>query len=138
MLFITPQIIDAREGGLPNEPQSVIPQRPDKLLPKIPQVDQNTGALIGGPSSLPNAVSYLTRETDILYHTIYESRITPDESRKLKELKIAIEQLDAQCEILKAQYPAQQAQVYSHQQQLKALLDRNQQMARLLFSKKYF
>ncbi|MCW0220617.1 MAG: hypothetical protein OJI67_19985, partial [Prosthecobacter sp.] len=138
MLFITPQIIDAREGGLPNEPQSVIPQRPDKLLPKIPQVDQNTGALIGGPSSLPNAVSYLTRETDILYHTIYESRITPDESRKLKELKIAIEQLDAQCEILKAQYPAQQSQIYSHQQQLKALLDRNQQMARLLFSKKYF
>lgn len=138
MLFITPQIIDAREGGLPNEPQSVIPQRPDKLLPKIPQVDQNTGALIGGPSSLPNAVSYLTRETDILYHTIYESRITEDESRKLKELKIAIEQLDAQCEILKAQYPAQQSQIYSHQQQLKALLDRNQQMARLLFSKKYF
>jgi len=138
MLFITPQIIDARDGGLPNEPQSVIPQRPDKLLPKIPQVDQTNGALIGGPKSLPNAVAYLTRETDILHHTIYEGRITPDESRKVKELKIAVEQLDAQCESLKQQYPGDYALIYDHQQKLKALLDRNQQMARLLFSKKYF
>jgi hypothetical protein len=138
MLFITPQIIDAREGGLPPEPQSVIPQRPSQFLPKIPQVDPNSGAIIGGPDALPNAVGYLTRETDILHHTIYEGRITPDESRKVKELKIAVEQLDAQCEVLKVQYPGQLHLIYTHQQQLKALLDRNQQMARLLFSKKYF
>ncbi|WP_166647403.1 type II secretion system protein GspD [Prosthecobacter fusiformis] len=138
MLFITPQIIDARDGGLPAEPQSVIPQRPAHLLPKIPKVDPNSGAIIGGPDSLPNAVSYLTRETDILHHTIYEGRITPDETRKVKELKIAVEQLDAQCEILKVQYPAQLSLINSHQLQLKGLLDRNQQMARLLFSKKYF
>ncbi|MEN3944120.1 hypothetical protein WJU23_22650 [Prosthecobacter sp. SYSU 5D2] len=138
MLFITPQIIDARDGGLPAEPQSVIPQKPSQYLPKIPQVDPNSGAIIGGPESLPNAVAYLTRETDILHHTIYESRITPDESRKVKELKIAVEQLDAQCEVLKVQYPGQLHIIYTNQQQLKALLDRNQQMARLLFSKKYF
>lgn len=138
MLFITPQIIDARNGGLPPEPQSVIPQVPSQLLPKIPQVDPNNGALIGGPESLPNAVAYLTRETDILHHTIYEGRITPDETRKVKELKIAVEQLDAQCESLKLQYPGQLNLIYSHQQKLKGLLDRNQQMARLLFSKKYF
>jgi len=29
MLFITPTIIDARSGGLPIEPQSVVPQRPN-------------------------------------------------------------------------------------------------------------
>ena len=138
MLFITPQIIDARDGGLPPEPQSVIPQRPDQLTPNIPKVDPNSGALIGGPESLPNAVAYLTRETDILHHTIYEGRITPDESRKVKELKIAVEQLHGQCEIMKQQYPGQLNVIYNHQQQLKALLDRNQQMARLLFSKKYF
>lgn len=138
MLFITPNIIDARDGGLPAEPQSVIPQRPDKLLPKIPQVDPNTGAIIGGPNSLPNAVAYLQRETDILHHTIYESRITPDESRKVKELKIAVEQLHSQCDILKQQYPGQIGQINAQQQQLKILMDRNQQMARLLFSKKYF
>lgn len=138
MLFITPSLIDARNGGLPTEPQSVIPQRPDKLLPKIPQVDPNSGALVGGPKSLPNAVSYLERETDILHHTIYESRITPEETRKVKELKIAVEQLHAQCDIMKQQYPGDYAQINAHQQKLAALLARNQQMARLLFSKKYF
>lgn len=138
MFFITPNLINARDGGLPKEPQSVIPQKANQLLPKIPQVDPNTGALIGGPRSLPNAVAYLQRETDILHHTIYESRITEDESRKVKELKIAIEQINGQCEILKQQYPNDYALIYDNQQQLKALLDRNQQMAKLLFSKKYF
>lgn len=138
MFFITPNLINARDGGLPNEPQSVIPQKAHQILPKIPQVDPNSGALIGGPKSLPNAVAYLQRETDILHHTIYENRITPDESRKVKELKIAIEQINGQCESLKQQYPGDYGMIYDYQQQLKALLDRNQQMARLLFSKKYF
>ncbi len=138
MIFITPTLIDARQGGLPREPQSVIPQRPNQPLPRIPQVDPNTGAVVGGPSALPNAVAFLRRETDILHHTIYESRITPDESRKVRELKVALDHLDAQCEAMKLQYPAQAAQIYAQQMQLKELLDRNQQMARLLFSKKYF
>ncbi len=137
MLFITPTIIDARDGGLPAEPQSVIPQKPNKLLPKIPQVNPTTGALIGGPSSLPNAVAYLQRETDILHHTIDESRITQDESRKLKELKGAVEQLHVQCDLLKQQYPAQFSDIDAHQIALGALLERNKEMARLLFSKKY-
>jgi hypothetical protein len=137
MLFITPNIIDAREGGLPNEPQSVVPQRPGKYLPKIPQIDPRTGALIGGPRSLPNAVTYLERETDILHHTITESRITEDESRKAKELKVAIEQLRAQCDIMKVQYPGDLALIEAHQQQLSGLLVRNQEIGRLLWSKKY-
>lgn len=138
MIFITPSLIDARNGGLPNEPQSVIPQRPDQPLPRIPQVDPNTGVVVGGPAALPNAVAYLQRETDILHHTIYESRITPDESRKVRELKLAVDHLHGQCEAMKLQYPAQAAQVYANQQQLKALQDRNAEMAKLLFSKKYF
>lgn len=138
MLFITPTIIDAREGGLPAEPQSVIPQRPDRLLPKAPKVDPNSGALVGGPDSLPNAVSFLERETDILHHTIFESRITADETRKLKELKIAIDQLHAQCDNLRLQYPGQLGMIDTHQQRLTVLQGRHKEMARLLFSKKYF
>jgi type II secretory pathway component GspD/PulD (secretin) len=138
MLFITPTIINAREGGLPAEPQAVVPQRPNKLLPKIPQVDPNTGSLIGGVESLPNAVSYLERETDILHHTIYESRITPDESRKLKELKIAIDQIYLNCDSLRQQYPGQSAQIDANQVRIQKLQTRYQELARLLFSKKYF
>lgn len=138
MLFITPTIIDPREGGLPSEPQSVIPQKPGRFLPKAPQVDPDSGALIGGPKSLPNAVSYLERETDILHHTIFEARITPDESRKLKEMKIAIDQLFAQCDIMRVQYPSDLVSIDSHQQRLKKLQARHAELARLLFTKKYF
>lgn len=137
MLFITPTIIDPRDGGLPAEPQSVIPQKPNKLLPKTPQIDPGSGALVGGPNSLPNAVSYLERETDILHHTIYESRITADESRKLKELKIAVEHLITQCMNMRLQYPASLQTIDSHQARLEKLLKRNQELGRLLWSKKY-
>jgi hypothetical protein len=137
MLFITPTIIDPKDGGLPAEPQSVIPQKPNKLLPRTPQIDPGSGALVGGPESLPNAVSYLERETDILHHTIYESRITADETRKLKELKIAVEHLITQCMNMRLQYPGHLSTIDSHQARLDKLLKRNQEIARLLWSKKY-
>ncbi len=138
MLFITPTLINAREGGLPAEPQSVIPQRPGSYTPNVPKVDPSTGSLVGGLPALSNAVSYLERETDILHHTIYESRITPDESRKLKELKIAVDQITLSCESLRAQNPGQAAMVDAHHQRLIKLQGRCQELARLLFNKKYF
>ncbi|MDZ4289727.1 MAG: hypothetical protein U0984_17305 [Prosthecobacter sp.] len=136
MLFITPNIIDPRNGGLPDQPQSVVPQKPGNL-PKIPRVDPNSGALIGGPAALPNAVSFLERETDILYHIINEGRITPEEPKKVKELKIAVEQLHAQCDIMKQQYPGDLALIEAHQQQLQDLIIRNHNIGKLLLSKKY-
>ncbi len=138
MLFITPTLINARDGGLPPEPQSVIPQRPGSALPRTPQVDPGTGGLVGGVNALPNATSYLERETDILHHTIYESRITPDESRKLKELKIAIDQMVFNAQNLMQQQPEQASVIQTHLQRLKKLQNRHQELARLLFTKKYF
>jgi hypothetical protein len=138
MLFITPTLINARDGGLPAEPQSVIPQRPGRYMPNTPQVDPNTGALVGGLPALSNAVSYLERETDILHHTLYESRITPDESRKLKELKIAVDQITLNCDSLRSQNPGQAAMIDALHQRLKKLQTRCQELARLLFNKKYF
>jgi hypothetical protein len=136
-IAITPTIIDARNGGLSAEPQAVIPQRPGNLLPKIPQVDPNSGGLVGGVEALPNAISYLERETDILHHTIYESRITADESRKLRELKIAIDQIAANCEGLRLQFPGQIAVIDTNYQRVIKLQKRHQELARLMFSKKY-
>lgn len=138
MLFITPTLINARDGGLPAEPQSVIPQRPGRYMPNVPQVDPSTGVLVGGLPALSNAVSYLERETDILHHTLYESRITPDESRKLKELKIAVDQITLNCDSLRSQNPGQAALIDAHHQRLKKLQVRCQELARLLFTKKYF
>jgi type II secretory pathway component GspD/PulD (secretin)/phage baseplate assembly protein gpV len=135
MLFITPTIIDARNGGLPMEPQSVVPQRPN--LPGRPKVDSNSGALIGGSAALPKTVEYLSREAETLGNTIQEGRITDDVGRKLKELKIAVEQVHAQCDGLKVSEPAKFAMVDQHQLLLKNILDRLAHFHRVMFTKKY-
>ena len=135
MLFITPTIIDARSGGLPIEPQSVVPQRPN--LPGKPKVDYNTGTLLGGSQALPNTVAYLSREAEKLGNTIQESRITDEVGQKLKELKIAVERVHAQCEDMKLSEPAKFAMIDQHQQMLKTILQRLASFQRTLFTKKY-
>lgn len=135
MLFITPTIIDARLGGLPPEPQSVVPLKPH--LPGKPKVDNNSGALVGGSAALPETVAYLSREAEILGNTVKESRITPELSQKLKELKIAIERVEAQCDNMKLSEPAKFAMIDQHQQMLKNILKRLESFQRTLFTKKY-
>jgi hypothetical protein len=135
MLFITPTIIDARNGGLPPEPQSVVPLRPN--LPGRPKVDSYSGALIGGSAALPNTVAYLSREAEKLGNTIEESRITDDVGQKLKELKTAVTQVHAQCETLKLSEPAKFAMIDQHELLLKNILERLASFQRVLFTKKY-
>jgi Flp pilus assembly secretin CpaC len=137
MLFITPSIIDARDGGLPAEPQSIVPQRPERYLPKKPRVDYHTGALAAGVKDLPNASAYLSREADKLENTINEARITDETGQKLRELKIAVDQVIVQCQQLKLSQPDQYAAIDQNELVLGGILQRIAQMQRMLFSKKY-
>jgi type II secretory pathway component GspD/PulD (secretin) len=136
MLFITPTIIDARLGGLPAEPQSVVPLKPH--LAGKPKVDTYSGALVGGSAALPKTVEYLSREGEILGNTIKESRITPEVRQKLKELKIAVERVIAQCDNMKLSEPAKFAMIDQHQQMLKTTLKRLESFASILFKKEHF
>ncbi|WP_377169919.1 type II secretion system protein GspD [Prosthecobacter fluviatilis] len=136
MLFITPTIIDARNGGLPEEPQSVVPQRPH--LAGKPKVDTNSGALIGGSAALPKTVDYLSREAEVLGNTIKESRITPEVRQKLKELKVAVERVEEQCESMKLSEPGRFAMIDQHQQMLRNVLKRLESFASILFKKEHF
>ena len=138
MLFITPSIIDGRNGGLPPEPQSIVPQRPSHMLPSKPRVDYHTGALASGVKDLPNAAAYLSREADKLENTVNEGRIVDETGQKLRELKIAVEQVIAQCEQLKLSQPSQYAQIDQNQLVLDGVLQRISKITRLMFSKKYF
>ncbi len=137
MLFITPTVINARDGGLPPEPQSVVPQRPANQLPSKPRVDYHTGALAHGVRDLPNAASYLSREADKLENTIKESRFTDETSQKVRELKVATEQLISQCEQLKLSDPAQFASIDQNQLVFQGILQRITKMSRLMFTKKH-
>ncbi len=104
MLFITPTLIDPTEGGLPAEPQSVVPLRPSNRLPRKPQLD-TTGGLVGGADSIPESVSYLSRECDKIQTTIDESRQTEADSRKITDMRMALNKLEQQAEAMSAQHP---------------------------------
>lgn len=136
MLFITPTIIDGRNGGLPKEPQSVVPQKP--YLAAKPKVDTYSGALIGGSAALPKTVEYLSREAEILGNTIKESRITPEVRQKLKELKIAVERMVEQCESMKISEPAKFAMIDQHEEMLRTIQKRLESFASILFKKEHF
>jgi hypothetical protein len=82
----------------------VVRQRPDHALPKKPAIDA-AGTLAGGPNAVPDSVAYLTRECDIIQTTIDENRATEVESKKLTEMKIALNQLEAQVEAMAPQHP---------------------------------
>jgi type II secretory pathway component GspD/PulD (secretin) len=138
MLFITPNLIDARDGGLPKDPQSIVPLRPDRMLPTKPRVDYHTGALANGPKDLPNASRYLSREADKLENIVNENLMTDETGQKLRELKVATEQLVAQCQQLKLSHPGDFATIDQNELVLKGVLDRISRITRTMFSKKYF
>jgi hypothetical protein len=138
MLFITPTLIDSRDGGLPEEPQSIVPLRPQKDLPTKPRVDYHTGALAKGAKDLPNASRYLSREADKLENIVNENLITDETGQKLRELKIATEQLISQCEQLKLSSPGDYTVIDQNELVLKGVLDRIGRITRTMFSKKYF
>ena len=116
MLFITPTLIDPKSGGLPSEPISVMPQRPNEKKPQKPQIAAD-GKLAGGPDAVPGAVEYLARECDKIQTTISEARTTEEDSRKLTEMKLALNQLETQVQNFATQYPAKSAML------LKATMD---------------
>lgn len=137
MLFITPTLIDPKGGGLPPEPQSVVPQRPAHMMPKKPQVD-TTGHLQGGPDAVPGTIAYLSRECDVIQTTIDENRATPEDSKKLTEMKIALNQLEAQVESMASQYPDKANVLAKATVDVAALHERVGTMKRQVLKKSYY
>lgn len=136
MLFITPTLIDPKGGGLPTEPQSVVPQRPGSI-PKKPELDKS-GNLAGGADAVPTSIAYLSRQCDIINNTIEENRATDEDSKKLTEMKIALNKLEAQIQTLSAQYPEKADILNKAFIDVKGLHERVSQMKRKLLKKSYY
>jgi type II secretory pathway component GspD/PulD (secretin) len=137
MLFITPRIVDPRDGGLPPEPESVLPSNPGRMVAKKPIVD-NAGNLKGGPDSVPGSISYLQRECDLIQQIIKESRSTPAESKKLTEMKIALNKLDEQVATMSVAHPEKADILTQAQIDLNALHQRVSAMKMQVMKKEYY
>ena len=137
LLFITPTLIDAKEGGLPAEPQSVLPQKPADQMPSTPQIDQENGALVGGADAVPNAVAFMDREYKVLEQTVRESRATDEETKKLKELGTAIDHLRKQIEAIGLNDPYRAEEMRRYDYQLKQIKSSMTGLRYDMFKNKY-
>jgi hypothetical protein len=90
------------------------------------------------PPDLPNASRYLSRETDKLENLVNQNLITEETGQKLRELKVATEQLAEQCQQLKLTHHSDFAIIDQNELVLKGVLDRIGRETRKMFTKKYF
>lgn len=137
MLFITPTLIDAKHGGLPSDPQAVLPQKPQEFMPATPQIDQESGVLVGGADSVPNAVAYMQREYSILEQVLNESRATDEDTKKLTELGTAIDHLRGQIEAIKLNEPHRAEEMNRYDFQLKEIKTKMVSLRYQMFKRKY-
>ena len=137
MLFITPHLIDARDGGLPAEPQAVVPLKPGTETIK-PKIDSATGQLIGGVGAVTTSVRYVENEAEKLHRTIEEGRMGPEDAKKLSELRSAVNHLRDQVSGMMVTNPERSTELSDADQRLKAVNARIGEMQRKAFARKYF
>lgn len=137
MIFITPSLIDVRDGGLPETPQTVLPRKPDSLMPQKPRL-ADQGGLVGGIEAIPQAITYLQRSSDEIKQTIKEARGTQEERGRIDELEEAVKRLGIEVEQYLAAQPDRWEELNKYKWQLAGLQDDVKRHRRALLKKAYF
>jgi hypothetical protein len=137
MFFITPRLIDSKDGGLPDEPESVLRRKPDAMMPQMPRLD-NQGTLVGGIEGIPNAIAFLQRSADELGTTIKENRGTKTEYAKIWELQKAITKLGEEVDVFTRTHPERWTELRKYKWQIDGLHDEVSRHRRTLMKKGYY
>lgn len=115
MIMITPNILDARRGGLPDQPESVIRQTPHKPQPPIIHDD---GSLFATCEEIDGAIDSLRYELQILLTRVDDKSLERDERQKVLALQRAVQASRAKLSAWGAQDPAQQSNLAAYDSQL--------------------
>ncbi|MFZ4763532.1 MAG: type II secretion system protein GspD [Roseimicrobium sp.] len=137
MFFITPKLIDARSGGLPDEPEAVIRQKPAGHLPDAPRLAKN-GGVVGGIDALPNALAYLKRSSEEIGVIIAENRGTKAEYAKIDELQAALQRLEKEVDGYITNQPDRWEELNKFKWEIDRLLDEVSRHRRTLRKKGYY
>lgn len=137
MLFITPYLIDNKQGGLPAQPQTITPQKLGMVTQK-PKVDAATGALVGGVAAVGQSVEYVKTEGDKLNKAVDEGIATKEMGKQITELRTAVTHLSGQVNSLMRTNPESMAELSRAEAELKTLNSRLGESQRKVFAKKYF
>jgi type II secretory pathway component GspD/PulD (secretin) len=137
MIFITPTLIDARSGGLPDEPQGVLRRKPEELMPAVPKLAA-AGGLVGGIDALPEGIAHLQRSADEIKQIIAENRGTKVETAKLDDLQAALEKLEAEVDGYINSNPARWEELKKYKWQIGRIVDECYSHRRALRKKAYY
>jgi hypothetical protein len=137
MLFITPYLIDSKDGGLPAQPQTIVPQKPG-LATQKPKIDAATGALVGGVAAVGESVEFVKVESTKLINSVEEGIATPEIGKQVSELRTAVTHLTGQVQGLMQTNPDSISELSRAEAELKSINSRLAETQRKIFSKKYF
>lgn len=110
IVFITPTVIQDRRSteGISRSPDSTIPVRPGDPTPPSFGTD---GALVGGISSLQDALDWLSHQNRLFEQINFENRITRESLAQLEGVIRTAEMILAEIENLGARYPARASEL---------------------------
>jgi type II secretory pathway component GspD/PulD (secretin) len=137
MLFITPKLIDSKDGGLPAMPEAVIPQKPGKLLPQRPRLAAG-GGIEGGIEALPSGIAFMKRSADEIGQIIEENRGTKAEFQKLNDLQAAVVRLEKEVDNYTTNHPERFEELSRDKNELSEVKSTISKHRRLLVSKGYY
>ena len=137
MLFITPTLIDAKEGGLKDSPEAILRKKPDSMMPHQPRLLDN-GDLEGGVLAMGNAVAFLKRSSDELRQTVEESRGENGDFKKLADLRAAAEQIKRINQGYMAHYPQRSVELKHYENELNQICDSIARTKKALTGKGYY
>lgn len=137
MIFITPTLVDPKDGGLPPEPQSVLPIKPPSEMPKVPRLADN-GGLVGGIDALPEAIAFMQRSSDEIGQVINENRGTKADFEKIAELKTSLDRLQSEVEGYLTTNPDRWSELNKYKWQIGGIKDEVGKNHRKLLKKGYY
>jgi hypothetical protein len=137
LIFITPKLVDCKDGGLPEHPEAAVPRKPDALMPKVPHILAD-GSLQGGINALPNAVAFMERSSREIQQTIEESRDTEEEWKKIKELQEALKRLEKSTDRYITENPAHWDELNHAKWQIQKIMNDNMRARTAMIKKGYY
>jgi len=137
MIFITPTLIDARSGGLPDEPQGILRRKPEAEMPQVPVIAES-GGVVGGIDAIPEGISYLKRGADEIGQIIAENRGTKEEMKKLDELQEALDRLEGEVDGYLKTQPDRWQELKKYKWEIGKIIDECYGHRRALRKKAYF
>jgi len=127
MIFITPKIIEAENGGLPDEPESQIRSTPHDPPPPILQPD---GSFFTGIEQIPLAIASLSREVAVLEQITEEYAIEKFHKERAKVLRDGINESQDKLDNWILAFPERADQLTQYDTDLEAIEDRLVKMQR--------